>query len=128
MIKRQLVFACILCICLVFLVGCGNTQEKQIRKDYLSFMHTQGETEMTIDDVIILNNYGNYNGAVVIRMLRDAYEVITTVKIAGVELTFSNSNTALVWKDGEFFELSEAYENEILTKGNLVAIEKKVNK
>lgn len=128
MIKRQLVLGCILCICLGFLVGCGDAQEKQIREDYLALMHTQGETEMTIDDVIILNNYGTYNGAVVIRMLRGAYEVITTIKIAGIEFTFSNSNTALVWKDGHFFELSDAYDNDILTKDNLVAIAKRVNK
>jgi hypothetical protein len=91
-------------------------------------MHTQGETEMTIDDVKILDNYGTYNGAVVIRMQRGAYQVITTIEIDGVEFTFSDSNTALVWKDGQFFELADAYENEILTKDNLVAIGKKVNK
>jgi hypothetical protein len=128
MIKRQLVLGCILCICIGFLVGCGNAQEKQIREDYLALMHTQGETEMTIDDVKILDNYGTYNGAVVIRMQRGAYQVITTIEIDGVEFTFSDSNTALVWKDGQFFELADAYENEILTKDNLVAIGKKVNK
>src|SRR5690554_3333353 len=128
MIKRQLVFVCILCICLGLLVGCSHVYEKQIREDYLALMHTQRETDMTIDDVIILNNYGTYNGAVVIRMLRGVYEVITTIKIAEIEFTFSNTNTALVWKDGQFFELSDAYENEMLTKDNLIAIAKKVNK
>lgn len=128
MIKRQLVLGCILCICIGFLVGCGNAQEKQIREDYLALMHTQGETEMTIDDVKILDNYGTYNGAVVIRMQRGAYQVITTIEIDGVEFTFSDSNTALVWKDGQFFELSDAYDNEVLTKDNLISIAKKVNK
>jgi hypothetical protein len=108
MIKRQLALGYILCICLGLLVGCSHVYEKQIREDYLALMRAQGEMEMILDDVIILNNYGTYNGAVVIRMLRGAYEVITTIKIAGVEFTFSNSNTALVWKDGQFFELSDA--------------------
>ena len=83
---------------------------------------------MTLDDVTILNNYGTYNGAVVIRMQRGAYQVITTIKIDGIEFTFSDSNTALVWKDGQFFELSDAYDNEVLTKDNLISIAKKVNK
>jgi hypothetical protein len=128
MIKRQLLFLCILCICLGFLIGCGYTQEDQIREDYLAHIHAQGETEMTLDDVTILNNYGTYNGAVVIRMQRGAYQVITTIKIDGIEFTFSDSNTALVWKDGQFFELSDAYDNEVLTKDNLISIAKKVNK
>jgi|SRR5690554_246291 hypothetical protein len=128
MIKRQLLFLCILYICLGFLIGCGYTQEDQIREDYLAHIYAQGETEMTLDDVTILNNYGTYNGAVVIRMQRGAYQVITTIKIDGIEFTFSDSNTALVWKDGQFFELSDAYDNEVLTKDNLISIAKKVNK
>lgn len=128
MIKRQLLLGCILCICLGFLIGCGNTQEKQIKEDYLALMHAQGEIEMTIDDVKILDNYGTYNGAVVIRMKRNSYPVVTVIEIDGIEFTFSDSNTALVWKDGQFFELSDAYDNEVLTKDNLIAIAKKVNK
>lgn len=103
MIKRQLALGYILCICLGLLVGCSHVYEKQIREDYLALMRAQGEMEMILDDVIILNNYGTYNGAVVIRMLRGAYQVITTIEIDGVEFTFSDSNTALVWKDGQFF-------------------------
>lgn len=128
MVKKLLVSICLLCISLPFLSGCSNLQENQIREDYLDFMHNQGEIEMIIEDVHILNNYGTYNGAVVIRMKRSAYEVITTINIAGVNFTFSNTNTALVWKDGYFYELSDAYNNDILTKDNLITIAKRVNK
>ena len=38
-------------------------------------------------------------------MNRGSYEVIAKVQIDGVELVFNNSNTALVWHDGEFYEL-----------------------
>lgn len=110
-----------------FLTSCGRSQEVKIRNDYLTYMHNQGETKMTIDDVVILNNYGTYNGAVVIKMKRDAYQVITTIEIDGIQFTFSDSNTALVWKDGKFFDLSDAYDNQMLTKENLISIAKKVN-
>lgn len=128
MIKGRLMLGFILCICLGFLISCVDTQEKKIREDYLKFMHTQGETEMTLDDVKILDNYGTYNGAVVIRIKRNSFPVVTTIEIDGIELTFSDSNTALVWKDGHFFELSDAYDNEVLTIDHLIAIALKVNK
>jgi len=91
-------------------------------------MKAQGETELTLEDVKILNKYGTYNSAVVVRMERGAYHVVTTIEVGGIEFTFGDTNTALVWKDGHFFELKDAYDRGLLTKSNLEALAKKVNK
>jgi|SRR5690554_436048 len=127
MFNRYMVLLSILCIFIVVLVGCSKTQEQQIREDYLAFMHEQGDKELTMDDVVILDYYGTYNGAVVVRINRPALEVLTKIIVGGIEFTFSNANTALVWKNGEFFELSDAYDHEILTLDNLISIAQKVN-
>ncbi len=128
MLNRKLLFIGVLLMLLSVLVGCANNQEKQIKEDYLAFKHTQGETEMTIDDVVILNNYGTYNGAVVVRIKRGAFQVITTIEIDSIEFIFSDSNTPLVWSDGQFFELIDAYDENLLTKDDLVSLAKKINK
>lgn len=60
-------------------------------------------------------------------MNKGAYEVITKIKVAGIKFTFSNSNTALIWKDGQFFEMADAHNNGIITKENLKELAKKVN-
>lgn len=127
MFNRYMVLLSILCIFIGVLVGCSKTQEQQIREEYLAFMHEQGDKELTIDDVAILDYYGTYNGAVVVRINRPALEVLTKIIVGGIEFTFSNANTALVWKNGEFFELSDAYDHEILTLDNLTSIAQKVN-
>lgn len=125
--KKVFIFGATLIACLGFCTGCENSQEKQIRADYLAYIQSQGETEMTIDDIKILNHYGTYNGAVVIRIERAAFDVVTTIQVGGVDFTFGNSNTALVWKDGQFFELADAYDSGLLTKTNLDALAKKIN-
>ena len=128
MLKKIFIIGVILIMGLGLFSACGNKQEERIRNDYLLYLRAQGETEATLDDVKILKNYGNYNGAVVVRMERGAFEVITTIQVGGVDFTFSNTNTAIVWHDGQFSELEEAYDNGLLTKDNLIAIAKKVNK
>lgn len=123
----------IITLCSVFIIfllfsGCGNELEMRIKEDYLPIMQSEGHPDATLEDVKILKNYGNYNGAVVVRMNRGAYEVITKIQINEVELVFCNSNTALVWYDGEFFELESAYNEGILSKDNLITLSKKINK
>jgi len=93
----------------------------------MKYLHTQGNSNVTIDDVKILEIYGHYNGVVVVRMERGAYEVITEIQVGEVDFTFENTNTPLVWKDGEFYEFENAYEQGLLTKTNLLDIAQKVN-
>ena len=124
-LTKILALGVILIMGLGIFTGCGGKQEEKIRNDYLLCLHAQGETEAILDDVKILKNYGNYNGAVVVRMEKGAFAVITTIQVGGVDFIFSDSNIAIVWHDGQFFKLEEAYNNGLLTKNNLNAIAKK---
>ena len=54
--------------------------------------------------------------------------MITTIQIGGVDLTFSNTNVAIVWHDDGFFELQEAYDKELLTREDLVSIANRLNR
>ncbi|MCL2679130.1 MAG: hypothetical protein FWF18_02420 [Dehalococcoidia bacterium] len=101
----------------------SNELETRIRTDYLSHLHSQGEPELILADIKILKIYGDFDGVVVVRFDRPAFEAITTVQVDGVDFVFDNTNVAIVWKDGSFFELQEAYDNELLTKGNLKSIQ-----
>lgn len=129
---RLLIIGVIAILCAFAFVACENEEDKemelQIRQDFLLYMHAQGEVDMTLEDVKILENYGDYNGAVVVRMNRGAFEVITVIQVGGVDFTFDNSNTAIVWHNRQFFELAEAYDNGLLSKENLTTIAEKVNK
>ena len=124
----KLLYLFVITLSLSFLVGCSNISEERIRKDYLEMMHEKGEVQMGLEDVIIIYNYGTYNGSVVVRIERNAFPVITEIEVVGVKFTFFNSNTALVWNNGEFYELEEAYDKKLLTISNLEAIAAKVNK
>lgn len=128
MFKKIITLCSISIIFLMLFSGCGNELEMKIKKDYLPIMQSEGQTEATLDDVKILKNYGNYNGAVVVIMNRGSYAVITKIQIDGVELVFNNSNTALVWHDGDFYELESAYNEGIISKDNLINLSKKINK
>lgn len=124
---KKLIMLMIVVFFAVSLVGCKKQQETKIKEDYLNFMHSQSQIEMDPKDIIVLDNYGTYNDAVVVRIKRGAYEVITTVRVGGIDFTFNNTNTPLVWKAGDFFELSDAYSMGILTQKNLEALAKKIN-
>ncbi|MDR0462189.1 MAG: hypothetical protein LBG88_02530 [Christensenellaceae bacterium] len=114
----------------IMFVGCGNKSnelETRIRNDYVTYLHSQGDTDVVLADVQILKIYGNFDGVVVVRFDRPAFEVVTTVQVGGVDLVFDNSNVAIVWQNGNFFDLQMAYENGLLSIANLNAVAEKVN-
>lgn len=92
--KRYLHWGMALIICLGMFVCCETSQDTKIREDYLAFMKVQGETELTLRAIKILNKYGTYNSAVVVRMERGAYHMITTIEVGGIEFTFGDTNIA----------------------------------
>lgn len=75
----------------------------------------------------ILQYFGTYNGYVVVRMNRGAYQAIEEIKLGDITLTFNDSNTPLVWRDGEFFELKEAHDLDMLTDDDIELIAQKLN-
>lgn len=105
-----------------------DSLELQIRQDFLDKLQVSGKSNITLNDIEILKNYGIYSDCVVVKMNRGAYPVVTVLNIAGVTFNYKDSNTALVWLDGQFFELEEAYNQEFLTKADLIVIANIQNK
>jgi len=121
-------------ICSMIFLGCSgnnsmgegksNELETRIRNDYLVHLHSQGETELVLSDIKILKIYGNFNGVVVVRFDRPAWEAITSIEIGGVDLVFNNSNVPIVWHGGQFLGLVEAYDGDLLSTSDLSIIAK----
>lgn len=103
--------------------------DEQIKNDYLLYRYSQGETYLTIENIQILNHYGQYGDIVIVRMNRGAYQVVTYIPFydLNIQLVFGDRNTPLVYKNGVFFELYDAYEKGIITKEIVISLYEKIN-
>ena len=103
------------------------TDEKLIL-DYVNYAHSIGQKDVTVENTEILVNYGVYDGAVIVRMNRGAYHVITNIYFWGTEvkIQFPDTNTPLVYKNGNFYELEDAYMNGIITKESVTKLHDKI--
>ncbi len=112
------------------LMGCKSEKEKEIliKEDYLEYAISLGEKDLTIENIEIIDNYGEYNGAYVVKMNRGAYQVLTMIEVGGLNFQFPDSNTPLVWKNRTFYELEDAYQKNILNLDNLTNLQDKINK
>lgn len=108
--------------------GAGNETSldkllKQIESDYLSELKKSGGYDPNVDGVYrVKNYYGTYNDCVPVMFSMPETGAMKEVYIAGVVFHYTGSNTIIVWRDGEFFSLNEAYELELLTKDHIKAI------
>jgi hypothetical protein len=107
--------------------GVDAELRSKIIQDYFDQFVKPIDNGVKLEDVQILKCYGNFDGVVVVRFDSPAFQVITTIQVGGVNFTFNNSNVAIVWHDGNFFELQEAYENGLLSIANLTYVAGKVN-
>ena len=116
----------------IYIIEKENTEvkydEEQLKKDYLAYAISLGEKSLTINDVRVLNYYGQYNNSFIVKMDRGAYQVFTYVTFPElkIEFEFSDTNTPLVYNAGEFYELSNAYYSGVLTKDNLIELQEKL--
>ena len=105
--------------------------EKQIKQDYFdTFIAPEYASHpeyyyhlipIGYDIVQITRYYGTYNGSVsvLIEGFFSYLTVMTYEKVAGVIFEYGSSNTMLVWKEGKFYKLSEAYDLKFLTEENI---------
>ena len=96
---------------------------KQIDSDYLSELKKSGGYDPDVDGVFrVKNYYGTYNDCVPVMFSMPETGAMRDVEVAGVVFHYTGSNTIIVWRDGDFFSLNEAYELELLTKDHIEAI------
>ena len=131
---RLFVLLGVLIFTLFALVGCYNPDDNEIVTDeklildYVNYAHSIGQKDVTVENTEILVNYGVYDGAVIVRMNRGAYHVLTTIAFWGTEvkIQFPDTNTPLVYKNGNFYELEDAYMNGIITKESVTKLHDKI--
>ncbi len=94
----------------------------QIKKDFISYM---GIPEEYADTLYIQNYYGNYNGSIPVMFEGGGlthHDAVVNEIIAGYSFRYSNGNTIMVWKDGTFYSIKEAYDRGLLTANQVGAI------
>ena len=120
-----------------YMKGNGEIEitEEQIREDYLKYAHLHGKENLTIDDIQIVNNYGQYDDMVIVRIGWGGFCVITPMIFGGLmqvggfylRIDFPDTNIPLVYKDGNFYELGDAYYKEgIITRKALIQLKNQI--
>ncbi|MCL2032920.1 MAG: hypothetical protein FWG96_06625 [Methanomassiliicoccaceae archaeon] len=105
----------------------GKDVEMKIKQDYLDFHVKHINPDATADDVWLLGCCGIYDGCVAVMMDYSLSRYLTATgseTVGGVTFYYGNSNRILVWEDGNFHSLQEAYDAGLLTKDDLIKIER----
>jgi len=97
-------------------------EELMIKQDYLKFFYTL-PNNYNVDGVKIIRYFGNYNGNVVL-IINDDYSGsagwVEKVKIAEYEFIFPDiTESIVVYNDGVFYELKQAYNQGLLTNDEI---------
>ena len=130
--KISILLALVICCLLVAvtLVGCGNKGEIRLSKAtqnkiIAAFVnaHINDQYPVTADE-ISLRCYGAFHGVYVLFVdvaSGGSFQAIQTEVIADVKFIYPDGQTMIVYSDGEFYTIAEAYDNNILSYQNLVA-------
>ena len=71
---RLFLLLCVLIFTIVALVGCYNPDDNEIVTDeklildYVNYAHSIGQKDVTVENTEILENYGVYDGTVIVKM------------------------------------------------------------
>jgi hypothetical protein len=99
--------------------------ETIIKQDYLKSHVKPMYPDATVDNITILKYYGTYGGCVAV-LMTDSHtlyaQVLGTEVVGGITIHYSDSNRMLIWKNGNFYHLQEAYKKGLLKKDNLIKI------
>lgn len=101
-------------------------QWQYVKQSYVDMKKRNGYPDsLTVESVSVDEYCGSYKGSVVV-MLSDDQTVYTTAitidTVAGTRFQYSNSNTLLVWNDGELYTLEQAYSGRLLSKSDIKTI------
>ena len=101
-----------------------------IKKDYLEYAKSNGEENLVYENIQIIKKYGQYDDIIILTMDRGAYQVMTQVSFmeVGISLSFSDTNTPLVYQDIMFYELKDAYNKGIIKLEHLKLLQDKLDK
>ena len=144
MMKRVFLFI-LLVISTSVLLSCSLVEEE---KDISAFVELSVEEKQSIQkevstDVIemIFNDYGkdgdpmkiirflgNYDNAIVVMFDGVHLDEVSVETINNIDFYYSSSNRIIVWFDGKFYRLHNAYNLGLIGQNDLLAIHAKYNK
>lgn len=146
--RKKIIVGCLLFM-IIMLVGCSNTKRKvnvnmetetkskvvenenlipddEIIQAYLKFQKTSLEN---IKYVKIIKKYGQYGNVVIVLMGRLTFQIPGGLFFPEIKLSidFPDMNYPLAYKDGNMYELRDAFEKGIVTKEMLFDLKSKIN-
>lgn len=96
-------------------------QEDAIKADWVKLW----DDSFTEEPMVDLSYYGTYNGCVAL-LIQDNYysypAVISHEVIDGISFRYGGTAPVKIWKEGSFYDIKDAYENELITKDDLRSI------
>jgi hypothetical protein len=96
-----------------------------VKQDFAAYLNQGEYTDVEVEDVAILRYYGTFKGSVVVMMTATQMEfeqTVSTESVGGSRFTYTNSNFILVWNDGEFLRLQDAFDQGLLSTVDLLLI------
>lgn len=104
----------------------GTDRLSRVKRSYLHDIIWKNRPEATIQDVIIKENLGTYSECFV-GILYDKgnclfAEYAVVYEVDGLNFNYSNGFPMLLWTEGNFSSLHEAYESDLLTRSDLEKI------
>ena len=129
-IKSISLLAILLVVSLV-LVACGGNNnggnnpvidsslELQIRQSFAD------KHSVNTDTVSVEFYYGTFNGISVVLMASTEFipgDAVTTVTVSEISFVFPTANVFSAWREGNFYSIQQAYDNDFLTRTQLQTI------
>ena len=107
------------CVVSIF-VACSEKEHAKITTDYAKLHNVE---EKYVDFIC----YGEFHGTHVVMFNEIALQVLTSETVDGVTFNYPTSLHLTAYNNGNFYSLQEAFDNGLLTHGNLVTLRNKFN-
>lgn len=108
---------------------CGWAMEEELPEEAYLLIQAYEEKYPQAGKATILHYYGTYESGAIVAMLAGSDEsfddAMWTETVAYYDFNYSNGNRIRVLYGGEFYTLTQAYENGYLTKENIANIHRK---
>lgn len=103
--------------------GINKKTEDQIKQDYYVMLDN---SKFNIEDVYIYRYFGIYNGGVAVMMALYGVSLppaIDEIMVVGLKFSFNTGRHIIMWKNGTFYSLQNAYDENFLTVDELEKIQ-----
>jgi len=130
LVAKLLTLSLVIVLASVILVACGRNNggnapvidtslELQIRQSFAD------KHSVSVETVSVEVYFGTYEGTSVVLMASTEFipgDIVTTVTISEINFVFPTANVFIAWREGSFYSVQQAYDNDFLTRSQLQTI------